>query len=98
MFSTRPILESNEIHAEWRLWRGQVRRLQAAPRGRWLAATRGRAWLTRSGAGPLRDADVWVAAGERHWLPPGSEWVIEGWGEAGFVLLEAPPAPPARPA
>jgi hypothetical protein len=79
----------NETPAEWALPRGQARRLPAAPRGRWLAATHGRAWLTRSGSGPAREADVFVAAGQRHWLPAGSEWVVEGWGDAGFLLLEA---------
>ena len=82
----------NEPGIQWQLPRGQVQRLAAAPAGRWLAVTAGRLWLTRSGAGPAREADVWVDAGARQWLPPRTDWVAEGWGDAAFLLLQAPPA------
>jgi len=77
--------------AHWALPSGRVRRLPAAGVGRWLQARGGRVWLTRSGGGAEREADVWLDDGQAHWLPPGSEWVIEGWGrDAGFWLLQAP--------
>lgn len=74
---------------EWRLGAGAATRLAAAATPRWLLVTAGRAWLTQSGAGP-DGADVWLAAGERHRLPAGTEWVVEGWPEARLELLEAP--------
>jgi hypothetical protein len=77
--------------ARWPLPSGQVRRLAAARVGHWLQARGGRLWLTRSGGGAAPEADVWLQDGQAHWLPPGSEWVIEGWGsDAGFWLLQAP--------
>ena len=85
----------------WQLTAGQVRAVPRAPRGRWLLARAGRLWLTQRGAGPAREADVWLQPGQRHWLAPGSEWLIEGWGPSAFELLEPPvslPAPPARAA
>ena len=82
----------------WRLAAGSVLRLMPAAHGRWLAATGGRLWLTRSGAGAVREADVWLQPGERLWLGPGSDWLIEAWGEGAFVLLQAPPSPCADPA
>jgi hypothetical protein len=83
---------------DWCLPTGGVRRVVAGSRGRWLQARQGRLWLTRSGGGDAREADVWLGAGERHWLPAGSDWLIEGWGDAAFVLLEPPPARAARTA
>jgi hypothetical protein len=76
---------------EWILEPGRVRHLRPQRHGRWLALTHGRAWLTRSGGGAAREADVWLDDGARHWLPPGSDWVIEGWDRASFALLQAPP-------
>jgi hypothetical protein len=75
---------------EWPLAPAQVTRVVAGRRPRWLAVIEGRAWLTQSGAGP-HATDVWLAAGERHLLPAGSEWVVEGWPQARVVVLEAPP-------
>jgi hypothetical protein len=76
----------------WALRRGQARRLAPATLGRWLRAAGGRLWLTRSGGGAAREADVFVDDGYSQWLPPGSEWVIEAaWTDAGFLLLEPPP-------
>jgi len=83
--------ESSIPDTAWRLARGQVRRLPAQAGERWLQATAGRLWLTRSGAGTAREADIWLDAGQRQWLAPRSEWVIEGWGDAAFVLLQPPP-------
>lgn len=91
----------HEAAAQWQLNPGTVRRLAAARRGRWLEVTSGRLWLTRTGAGPVDGADVWLTPSQRHWLPAGSEWVIEGVGDvpcAAFVLLEAPPVSMSRPA
>lgn len=75
---------------EWPLAAAQVTRVAAERHPRWLSVTAGRAWLTQSGAGP-HAADVWLAAGERHLLPAGTEWVVEGWPQARIVVLEAPP-------
>ena len=83
--------------AAWSLPRGQVRRLAPASQGRWLRSAAGRLWLTRSGGGAAREADVIVDAGASAWLPARSEWVIEAaWSDAAFLLLEPPP--PARAA
>jgi Protein of unknown function (DUF2917) len=88
------------VHEDrWTLAPGRVLRLAPAGAGRWLRATAGRLWLTRTGGGDQREADVWLQPGERQWLAPGSEWLIEGEGAAAaFVLLEPPPARSARPA
>lgn len=92
---TTPITmqESDESSLAWRLPAGAVTRLAGAPGGRWLVATGGRLWLTRSGGGAARDADVWLGAGQRQWLAPRSDWLIEGWGDGAFVLLEPPATP-----
>ena len=74
---------------EWPLPAATAVRMPAASLPRWLLVTAGRVWLTRSGSGPQGD-DVWLNAGERHPLPAGSEWVVEGWPEASVELLEAP--------
>jgi hypothetical protein len=96
-----------ELHdTRWTLAPGQLRRLDPATGGRWLAAAAGRLWLTQTGGGAAREADVWLQPGQRQWLPAGSEWLIEGAGpDSAFELLEAPPisrssppAPSARPA
>ena len=77
---------------EWSLCRARATRLAASALPRWLVVTAGRVWLTQgpqSGAG-LHAAGVWLAAGERHALPAGSEWVAEGAPEARVAVLEAP--------
>jgi len=75
---------------QWRLPARAASRLRAAPGRRWLAVQQGRVWLTRSQRVLEPGEDVWLRAGERHLLPPGSEWVVEGWPEARVLLLEAP--------
>lgn len=83
----------------WTLAVGQVQRLQPGCGGRWLAARQGRLWLTRTGGGAAREADVWLEPGQRQWLAPGTEWLVEGGAPASaFVLLEPPPARAAEPA
>jgi hypothetical protein len=89
---------------EWFVAPATALRLPAAGQPRWLLVSAGRVWLTESGAGPYA-GDVWLDAGERHELPPGSDWVIEGWPSAQVEVLEAPrprgtarPRPPCRPA
>ena len=74
---------------EWPLKPHSATRLAAEGHARWLAVTEGRVWLTQSGVGPDGE-DVWLAAGERHLLPAGTEWVVEGWPQARIELLEAP--------
>ena len=82
---------------EWALESRTATRLPAATLPRWLLVTSGRVWLTRSGAG-LDGGDVWLDAGERHALPAGSEWVVEGWPAACVALLEAPQRQVSAPA
>lgn len=97
IMACQPIMNSHDDR--WTLGAGSVQRLMPAGRGRWLRAAAGRLWLTRTGGGDQREADVWLQPGERQWLAPGSEWLIEGWGgESAFVLLEPPPARSVRPA
>lgn len=75
---------------QWRLDSRHAQRLAAAPALRWLAVEEGRVWLTRSQRSQQPAEDVWLSAGERLPLPPGSDWVAEGWPEARVVVLEAP--------
>ena len=84
----------------WTLGHAELMRLGPSGCGRWLVATTGRLWLTRTGGGAAREADVWLQPGQRQWLAPGSEWLIEdgGAGMSAFVLLEPPPVRSARPA
>lgn len=89
----------SEVHEPtWRLGAGAVQRLAPSRRARWLQPVAGRLWLTRTGSGPAREADVWLQPGQRLWLAPGSDWLIEGWGAAAFEVLEVPAARPAAPA
>jgi hypothetical protein len=89
--SPNPMTISHQTGApwEWPLEAARATRLAAADHPRWLAVTAGRVWLTRSGAG-IEGGDLWLAEGERHLLPAGSEWVVEGWPQARVELLEAP--------
>lgn len=75
----------------WPLAVGQVLRLTAAPRDRYLQLRSGRLWLTRSGAG-LAGGDVWLLPGQGLCLPRGSDWVVEATETAQACLLEAPQA------
>ncbi len=90
--NTRRMTTSHQTGApwEWLLGAAQATRLAAVNRPRWVSVSEGRAWLTQSGAGP-HAGDVWLCAGERHLLPAGTEWVVEGWPQARVVVLEAPP-------
>lgn len=74
----------------WRLDSRRAQRLAATPALRWLAVEQGRVWLTRSQRALQPAEDVWLSAGERLPLPPGSDWVAEGWPEARVVVLQAP--------
>lgn len=78
---------------EWPLAPAAATRLAAEAHPRWLTVTAGRVWLTRSGGG-VAGGDVWLSEGERHRLPAGTEWVVEGWPCARIELLEAPQAQP----
>lgn len=73
----------------WCLAPHTAKRITAEPHARWLHVVEGEVWLTQSGAGPASE-DVWLAAGQSHPLPAGSEWVAEGWPKALIELLEAP--------
>lgn len=69
---------------------GQVARVEAVERPRWLQVTRGRVWLTATHTTMGPHADRWLCAGDRLELPPGSDWVAEGDPGARYLLLEAP--------
>jgi hypothetical protein len=79
----------------WALPAGNATRLTAEARPRYLAVTRGMAWLTRTGAEP--GDDRWVAAGGGMLLPEGSEWVVEGRDGAAFALYQLPLSAAAGP-
>jgi hypothetical protein len=74
---------------EWWLGRGVATQLAAAAEPRWLAVSAGRAWATRTGAGPFGE-DVWLSEGDRLPLPPGSAWVVEAAPVARLMLLHTP--------
>jgi hypothetical protein len=78
----------------WALPPRTATRISAGPQARWLRVVEGRVWLTQSGVGEYnaqdRGGDLWLAAGQRHCLPPGAEWVAEGWPQARIEVLEAP--------
>ncbi len=74
---------------EWALAPHAATRLPAAELTRWIEVGDGEVWLT--GGRPDRQAaDVWLQAGQRHVLPAGTEWVLEGWPQAHVRVLEAP--------
>ena len=75
---------------QWCLTSRSARRVAPAAGLRWLAVEQGRVWLTRSQQSLDGADDIWLNAGDRLPLPPGSEWVAEGWPEAQVVLLQAP--------
>lgn len=77
----------------WPLPAGRAAVLPRAATARWLSVTEGRVWLT-STSPPAPDAlpdDIWLAAGEVHALPAGTDWVIEGWPQAHVAVLQAAP-------
>jgi hypothetical protein len=75
----------------WTLPRRQARRLVASTQTRWLRVLEGELWLTpTSGEGLPASEDLWLRAGERLVLPPGAEFVAEGWRDSRFELLLAP--------
>src|SRR5690349_4607532 len=81
----------------WTLAQGQARRLAGSRQTRWLRVLEGELWLTRTlrtDQGQPADDDLWLRAGERLALPPGVEFVAEGWRDSRFELLLAPAAAP----
>ncbi|MBX3634652.1 MAG: DUF2917 domain-containing protein [Rubrivivax sp.] len=78
-----------------RLESGAALTLRPAAEVRALAVHEGRVWATRR-VDRGRAEDLWLAAGERLVLPPGSEWVIEAWPAARVSLLAALPGPELR--
>lgn len=75
-----------------RLEPGAALTLRPAGEPRALAVHEGRIWATRRVARG-RAEDLWLSAGERLDLPPGSEWVLEAWPAARVSLLAALPVP-----
>lgn len=80
--------------ADWTLPVGVALRLDIGPGARELRVTEGRLWLTREGSAAEPAEDLWLCAGDTLALDSGSEWVIEGWGDARFQLLVPPRACP----
>lgn len=75
----------------WSVPAGEVLRLPASPRGRWVRVREGRLWLTADARGPEFPAeDWWVVPGESLHLPAGVPVLAEGWPSARFELLEEP--------
>lgn len=64
--------------------------LPAAKQPRWLEVLDGDVWLTGGPAGTLNQ-DIWLSAGQRHPLPKGTNWVLEGGPTARVKLLQAWP-------
>jgi hypothetical protein len=77
---------------EWHVEQRAATTLPAAPMLRWLQVNTGRVWLT-GGAPGMQAQDIWLQAGERHALPPGTQWVLEGEPCAALSLLQPPPRP-----
>lgn len=93
------VLSMTNMHQNARPWQWALAprtatRIAAGRQARWLSVVEGRVWLTESGAGEngklSLGGDVWLAAGQRHRLPAGAEWVAEGWPQARIEVLEAP--------
>jgi len=94
-FSTaHPMRASQQLAAAesgvWTLCAGQALCLPVGPGARELHVTHGRVWLTRTATMAAPSEDVWLRTGDSLRLVSGSEWVIEGWGEAHFQLLVPP--------
>ncbi len=88
---TAPVAQAEAEPWAWPLAAGQVLRLRAAPRARWLRLRSGRLWLTRTGAG-LAGGDTWLLPEQGLLLPAGSDWVVEAIEAAQACVLEAPQA------
>src|SRR5262249_48729309 len=93
------VLSMTNMHQNLRPWQWALpprtaTRIAPERHARWLSVVEGRVWLTESGAGAGNaqspGGDVWLAAGQRHRLPAGAEWVAEGWPQARIEVLEAP--------
>lgn len=92
-----PMTTTHQDGDPWtaRLEPGAALTLRPAAEARALAVHGGRVWATRR-VERGRAEDLWLAAGERLVLPPGSEWVIEAWPAARVSLLAALPAAELR--
>lgn len=77
----------------WSVPTGQVLRLPASTRARWVRLREGRLWLTADSRDPAAPAsDWWLRPGESLHLAPGVSVLVEGWPSARFEMLEAPAA------
>jgi hypothetical protein len=91
--NARPMFESHQNNVPWagRLAPRRAATLGAEVTARWLLVGEGRVWATRTD-GSVQAEDHWLGAGESLALPPGSRWVLEGWPQASFSLVQQPPA------
>ena len=64
--------------------------LPAARQPRWLEVLDGQVWLTGGAAGS-QNQDIWLSAGQRHPLPKGTNWVLEGGPTARVKLIQTWP-------
>lgn len=94
---TQPMTTTHHDADPWtaRLEPGAALTLRPAAEPRALVVHEGRVWATRRVERGRAD-DLWLVAGERLELPPGSEWVIEAWPAARVGLLAALPASAVR--
>jgi hypothetical protein len=86
----------SNLHQSGAPWAGclaphRAATLDAQDTSRWLLVGEGRVWATRSD-GSTQAEDHWLDAGQSLALPPGSRWVLEGWPQARFSLVQQPPA------
>jgi redox-sensitive bicupin YhaK (pirin superfamily) len=82
---------------QWALGSGQVLRLRATGRQRWLLVTDGRLWVTATARSDDEAAeDCWLHPGQHLALPAGQEAVAEAWPSAHFEVLEAAPGSAPR--
>jgi hypothetical protein len=84
-------LHQNNVPWAGRLAPRRAATLDAEAKARWLLVGEGRVWATRTD-GSVQAEDHWLGAGESLALPPGSRWLLEGWPQASFSLVQQPPA------
>jgi hypothetical protein len=93
VMNSRPMTNMHQTEAPWagRLAPRRAATLPAEAAARWLLVGDGRVWATRTDVATQAE-DHWLGAGESLALPPGSRWVLEGWPQASFSLVQQPPA------
>ena len=78
-------------NGQWFLQNGTAIRLSMNQGPRRLQVQSGRVWMTMDKPTQHATADIWLEAGQSHYLAPGEHAVLEAWPSAEFALLEPPP-------